>query len=167
LNVISFSFPHLSDGSLPSWVPDWSLRPDTYADAEMGNLSGGYNANGVSGPFARIDIYKGVLTVGGIEMATVIHFRAQPTTSWKEPSFSSLSQGLGASMDETEAIRAAFYTALKLAMSDSNSMPHSHKSSEIKIKEFALTVLCNNYDNNSLDPSFAFCTNQGRVRPSE
>jgi hypothetical protein len=26
LNVISFSFPHLSDGSLPSWVPDWSLR---------------------------------------------------------------------------------------------------------------------------------------------
>jgi hypothetical protein len=100
-------------------------------------------------------------------IATVIHFGAQPTTSWKEQSFSSLSQGLVASMDETEAIRAVFYTALKLAMSDSNSMPHSHKSSETKIKEFALTMLCNNYDNYSLDPSAAFDTHQGRVRPSE
>jgi hypothetical protein len=167
LNVILFSFPHYSDGSLPSWVPDWSLAPGSCADADSGILSDGSNANGNLATVAkiRIDIYKGILTVESLEIATVHQLGALPQTSLDEPPFDM--QGLATSFRDIETIRAAFFTALKLALSDSNSMPHGRKPLDTKMKEFALTMICNTYDNYSLDPSIASETDQKSVRPSE
>jgi hypothetical protein len=165
LNIISFSIPHLSDGSLPSWVPDWSLRPDTKVGPGWRSLSGNYNTNGSPAPLARIDIYKGVLTVERFEIATVNHFGKLSKTSWTVPQDGSLD--FVAPMRGMEADREAFYEALELAMSDSKSKPHSHKPSQVRMKEFALTMLCNNYDIYCLDPSITFQPNQPRIRPSE
>jgi hypothetical protein len=98
-----------------------------------------YNASGAYLPDVKfkIDDKDGILIVDGLQIATVDHFGAV-AVPFSGPS-------LIASMDDTErqALKAAYSTAIKLAMSNSEHMPHSYKAQSVRRKEFARTMLCN------------------------
>jgi hypothetical protein len=138
LDAICFSLPHFSDGSIPSWAPDWSLRPNFRSAMEMTmiSLSFLYNANRGSPPDPKIVISGEVLIVQGLEIATIDYFGPVPVSM---PAVEPVGSSIQETMSKTGLIVAAFQAASKLAMFDSKGMPHSHKSLDIQREELART----------------------------
>jgi hypothetical protein len=139
LNIICCGLPDLSDGSLPSWVPDWVPPPEPTWRPEVGSLRNLFKANGAFRPTRAFGIEDGVLIVQGLRIATIGHLGAVSVP------FSVPARGIidTNSLDEYHSPEGAFYIAAKLAMSDSEHMPHSYKSQNVRKKEFTRTMLCN------------------------
>jgi hypothetical protein len=129
LGMIGFISPVFPDGSLPSWVPDWSPSAEPNRKHELGGMSFYYNANGLSSPEPIFDMEDGVLIVKRLKIATVEHFGAMPVPSPRQPSFGTVGAWATGSVidiiDNFQAPEEAFYTAVTLAMSDSEYMLHS------------------------------------------
>jgi hypothetical protein len=77
LDIICMSKPHLSNGSLPSWVPDWSAPLSRTSYAGIQSEFQFFKANGVSPPKPTIKINLDVLTVRAIQIATIDHLGAK------------------------------------------------------------------------------------------
>lgn len=140
LNVILESLPHLSDGMLPSWVPDWRPRSNFDANTDTGPLSSIYRASVDSPLDSKIEIGKEVLVTEGVEIAVIDCLGAAPVPY---PKMVNLSQ-TDAIVAVNNTVVAAVCEDTILAMSDSKQMPHSHKAKKIRRMEFCRTLLCNN-----------------------
>lgn len=140
LNIICSSFPHISDGSLPSWVPDWSTTARGIFN-DITTMSSFFRANGASLPIFNFEIDREILAVKGFEVATVAHLADLLAPLSGPP----LSSTLGSkSMFEMHDIIAAFYSARELAMSREERMPHCDKSLHVRAEEFTRTLILNN-----------------------
>lgn len=118
----------------------------------MTGLSFLYSANGDSPPDPNIEISGEVLIVQGLEITTIEYFGAVPVSM---PAVEPVGSSIQETMSKMEIIAATFQAAYKLAMSDSEGMPHNHKFLDIRREELARTLLCNH------EPH----TPNGRARP--
>lgn len=148
LDVMGITSPAFSDGSLPSWVPDWSSDWSPPSEPKrqtgLGGMSFFYNANGASPPDPVFEIEDDVLIVQGLKIATIDHFGAAPVPLPLSPLFGNGGVNYMAKMaGKMDGSLKAFYAAAKLAMSDSEHMPHSHKALDVRWREFTRTLLCN------------------------
>jgi hypothetical protein len=136
LNIICCGLPDLSDGSLPSWVPDWVPPPEPTRWPEVGSLSYFFKANGAFPPTPAFGIEDGVLIVQGLRIATLDHLGAE-SVPFLVPAHGIIDMEF---LDQHQSPKGAFCIAAKLAMSDSEHMPHSYKSQNVRKKEFTRTV---------------------------
>ena len=139
LNIICCGLPDFSDGSLPSWVPDWVPPPEHTWRPELGSLSYFFKANGAFPPPRAFRIKDGALIVQGLRIATLNHFGAV-SVPFQVPAHGTIDSKF---LDEYPSPKGAFCIAAKLAMSDSKHMPHSYKSQNARKKQFTRTMLCN------------------------
>jgi hypothetical protein len=142
VGIICASKPHLSDGSLPSWVPDWSAPLDRNSYAGIGTESALFYANGTSPPEPNFKIESDVLIVRGIKINTIDHLGAMPLHKIE----------LGTKMNPLDLMRYAsgpnspdsvFFAARRLATSTSRDMPHSTRPLETRTEEFTRTLILN------------------------
>lgn len=141
IGIICASKPHLSDGSLPSWVPDWSTSPSQNSYAGIGSESTLFHANGTSPPEPVFRIASDVLTARGIRIANIHHIGEMPLHLLQIGLMNPLQLARYASGPNSPD--SVFFTARKLAMSTSRGMPHSMKPLETRRKEFTRTILLN------------------------
>jgi hypothetical protein len=173
LNAICCSIPHLSRHNLPTWVPDWSRKMNNQAEMEtdLTRTMPMYNSNGnlAPDPKMKFRIEGEVLVAKGIEITAIDHLGPDPVPVPTEQPISSFDLLMAVGTGNYESY---FQGAAKLAMADSEDMPHGHKSWLVRREEFFTTLLSNarvpSFNNPGRDPTIEEIRNLATaVMPTE